>query len=101
MSKCEAILKLHCTGRSNLEIVKLTKAPKLTVRDTVICYLELGTSEDHPRYGKPQSACTDKNIRAVRERIRRNSKQSMRGMAKEIKMDEKSMRTIIKEDLKM
>ena len=52
MSKFEAILKLHCTGRSNLEIVKLTKASKSMVRDTVNCFFELGTSEDHPRCGR-------------------------------------------------
>ena len=100
MSKCEAILELHCAGRSNPKIVKLTKVPKSTVRDTVNHYLELGTSEDHARCGRPQSACAFKNIRAIRERIRRNSKQSMRGMAKKMKMDEKSMRTISK-DLKL
>ena len=74
MSKCKTILELHCAGTSNPKIVKLTKAPKLTVRDRVNCYLELGTSEDHLRCGRPKSACTIKNIRAIRERIRRNSK---------------------------
>ena len=98
MSKHEVILELHHTGRSNPKIVKLIKAPKSTIRDNH--YLELGTSEDCPRCGRPQSACTVKNIRAVRERIRRNSKQLVRGMAKEMKIDEKSMRIIIKEDLK-
>ena len=101
MSKCEAILELHHAGRSNPKIVKLTKALKSAVRDTVNCYLELGTSKDCPRCGRPQSAHTVKNTRAVKERIRRNSKQSMRGIAKEMKINEKSMRTIIKQDLKM
>ena len=53
MSKHEAILELHHMGRSNPKIVKLTKVPKSTIRDTVNCYLELGTSEDHPRCGRP------------------------------------------------
>ena len=56
-SKHEAILELHHVGRSNPEIVKLTKAPKSTIRDTVNCYLKLGTSEDCPSCGRPQSAC--------------------------------------------
>ena len=53
MSKCEAILELHRTGRSNPEILKLTKAPKSIISDTVNHYLKLGTSEDHPRCGRP------------------------------------------------
>ena len=35
MSKRKAILELHRAGRSNPEIVKLTKASKSTIRDTV------------------------------------------------------------------
>ena len=53
MSKHEAILELHHTGRSNPKIVKLTKASKSTVRDTVNCYLELETLEDCPKCGRP------------------------------------------------
>ena len=38
-------------------------------------------------------------MKAVRERARRNPKRSMRKMARDLKMDPKSMRTIVKTDL--
>ena len=100
-SLCEAIVQLHCTGKTNQEIVKLLKAPKSTVWDAVIRYKELGTTGDQPRVGRPCMASIPAKIKCIRERIRRNPKQSMRKMAKSLKIDKKSVRTIVKKDLKM
>ena len=53
MSKRAAIIQLHRAGHSNSKIMKLLKAPKSTVRDTILCFQELGTMEDQDRSGRP------------------------------------------------
>ena len=104
MSKRAAIIQLHRAGHSNSKIMKLLKAPKLTVRDTILRFQELGTMEDRDRSGRPRSACTPAKIKALRERIRRirrNPKRSLRKMAKDMNISHESVRTIVEQDLKM
>ena len=97
MSQHDAIIQLHCAGKTNPEIIKLLKAPRSTVWKVVKRYQDLGTTSDWPRCGRPRTARTS----VIKERIRRNLKRSMRKMAKSLDMDEKSVRTIVKEDLKL
>ena len=52
MSQRQAIIQLHCAGKTNSQIVKLLKATKSTVRDAVMLYKELGTCSDWPRCGR-------------------------------------------------
>ena len=61
----------------------------------------MGNTKDRPKSGRPRTARTKANIKAVRERVRRNPKRSMRKMSREMNMDPKSMRTIVKSDLKL
>ena len=53
MSKREAIIQLHCAGRTNSEIIKLLKVAKSNVYHVVNRFKELGASEDRPRSGRP------------------------------------------------
>ena len=101
MSKRAAIIQLHRAGHSNSRIMKLLKAPKSTVCDTILRFQELGTMEDRDRSGQPQSACTPAKIKALRERIRRNPKRSLRKTAKDMNISHESVRTIVEQDLKM
>ena len=101
MSKRQGIIELHKAGIFIKKIINLLKVSKSTVYDAVARYKELGNAKDQPRSGRLRSALTKENIKAVQERIRRNPKQSMRKMANQMKMDPKSMRTIVKTDLKL
>ena len=101
MSKRAAIIQLHPAGHSNSKIMKLLKAPKSTVRDTILRFQELGTMEDRDRSGRPRSAHTPAKIKALRERIRRNPKRSLRKTAKDMNISHESVRTIVEQDLKM
>ena len=104
MSQQKAIIQLFCSGKTNPEIVKILKAPKSTVRDAVNQYKELGTSDDRPKNGQPQTARTSTKIKAIRERIRRspNGKGGTpRKMARDLKIDKKTVRTIVKDGLKL
>ena len=78
MSQRQAIIQLHCAGKINPQIVKLLKAGKSTVTDTIMRYKELGTCSDRPRCGRPRTARTQSKIKFIREQIRRDSKRSMR-----------------------
>ena len=62
---------------------------------------KLATCSNRPRRGRPRTARTHFKIKVIRERIRRNPKRSMRKMARSLEIDEKSVRTIVKEDLKL
>ena len=64
MSKRAAIIQLHRAGHSNSKIMKLLKAPKSTVRNTILRFQELGTMEDRDRSGRPRSAHTPAKIKA-------------------------------------
>ena len=101
MSKRAAIIQLHRAGHSNSKIMKLLKAPKSTVCDTILRFQELGTMEDRDRSGRPRSARTPAKIKALRERIRRNPKRSLRKTAKDMNISHESVRTIVEQDLKM
>ena len=101
MSKRAAIIQLHRAGHSNSKIMKFLKAPKSTVCDTILRFQELGTMEDRDRSGRPRSARTPAKIKALRERIRRNPKRSLRKTAKDMNISHESVRTIVEQDLKM
>ena len=89
MSKRDAIIELYRAGTPIPKIIKQLKVPKSTVYDAVKRYQDLGNTKDRPKSGRPRTAHTKANIKAVRERVRRNPKQSMRKMSREINMDPK------------
>ena len=72
----------------------------LTAYHTANRHKELNSTEDRPRSGRPRTSRTPKVINAVRARIRRNIKRSKRKMAREMDVSEKTMRSIVKTDLK-
>ena len=82
MSQQKAIIQLFCAGKTNLEIVKILKAPKSTVRDAANQYKKLGTSDVCPKNGQPQTARTPTKIKAIREGIRRSPKWKRRNPKK-------------------
>ena len=68
MSKRQAIIQLHCAGRTNSEIINFLKVAKSTVYHVLKIFKQLSTSEDHPRSGSPHTAQSKKLIIAVQER---------------------------------
>ena len=99
--KRAAIIEPLRAGKTNSEIVKLLKVPRSTVYHTVSRFKELQSTEDRPRSGRPRSSRTSKMINTVRARIRRNPKRSMRAMAHDINVSEKTIRNIVQTHLKM
>ena len=56
------------------------------------------TTQDHPRTGRPRTARTPKKIKAVRKRIRRNPRRTIKGMAESLGIFPYSMLSIVKKD---
>ena len=82
-------------------IIKQLKVPKSTVYDTVARFKELGDDKDCPRSGRHRTACTPKIIKSACKRVRRNLKRSIKKMVQEMNISPKTIRTIIKTDLKL
>lgn len=97
-----SIVTLHRAGHSNSDIVKLLKNVKTTyktVYNVVKRYKETGGTSDRPRSGRPRSARTPQLKRSVREKIRRNSKRSIRQMAKDHGVAYGTMHSLVTKDL--
>ena len=60
------------------KIIKQLKVTKSIVYDVVRRYKELGNTKDCLENGRSRSCCTKSNINAVRERVKRDSKPSMK-----------------------
>ena len=72
MTKRDVILGLYRAGTPISKIIKQLKVPKSTVYDAVRRYKELGNTKDRPKSVRPRSCRTKNNIKAVRERVRRD-----------------------------
>ncbi|KIH55942.1 hypothetical protein ANCDUO_13887 [Ancylostoma duodenale] len=92
-----AILSLGKNGHSVSEIARLLKLHRETVRRT----LKRGTLEDIPRSGRPVSSATSRLKKIVAKRIERNSARSMRKMATDLNVSERTMRRVVHGQLRM
>ena len=101
MAQREAIIELHRAGKKNSDIIKLIKAPKSTVYNTIKRFKELGNASDRPRSGRPRTPRTQKLINTVKTRVTRIPKRSMRRMAREMDVSEPIMRIFVKTELKL
>ncbi|CAD6197500.1 unnamed protein product [Caenorhabditis auriculariae] len=96
-----AIIDCVKSGMTNSEIVKKLKVSRVLVFRTAQRYRRLGTSDDMQRRGRPVTVTTPEAVKAVREKIKRTPERSVRKMSKEHEMSRESMRTIVKDKLKM
>lgn len=98
-NKREAIIALFESGMRNCDIVRTLKAPKSTVSDAIKRFKELNTSDDRKGRGRKRTVRTAYNRKIIRQRINRNPKISMRRVALETKISNRSVRRIVKEEL--
>ncbi|WKY08788.1 hypothetical protein Q1695_001738 [Nippostrongylus brasiliensis] len=92
-----AILELSKSGLRDVEIARILKVN----RSTVYRAIQRGTMKDRVRPGRPVSAATPRLIEIVKKRIQRNAKRSMRKMARELNVSERTVRRVVKEKLGM
>lgn len=90
---------LHDDGIAQAEIARMPSIPLSKVCRQIKRYEELGTAEDRRRSGRPVTACTPANREKIRHRINHYPERSMRQMAKELGICEKSVRKVVKTQL--
>ena len=81
------------------DIANTVKIHRATVYRIINKFKATGTTQRLPGQGQKRTVRTPVAIRAVRERIRRNPVRSMRKVAKDLSISEKTVRRIVKEDL--
>ena len=90
------ILRLRQSGHIQKDISRITGLSRRTIEDTIRRFRETGTTKDRPRTGRPVTATTPTLVKRIRERIRSNPKRSLRKMAKEMNISERSVRRVVK-----
>ena len=103
-AKRELILELHKKGKRNIEIFNLLKAMNINKRlieRTLARYRKTNSVTPARKPGKKRSIRTKANIKKVRERIRRNPAQSMRKIARDLKLPKSSVHEIATKDLQL
>ncbi|KAL6727802.1 hypothetical protein Aduo_009646 [Ancylostoma duodenale] len=86
-----AVIALHREGVPNSEIAKRLRMPRSTV----------GDCKHHLKTGPPVSEARIRARQAMRKRISRNAQRSIRKMASDLGLSEKTVRRVVKEDLNL
>ena len=95
------IINLHQQNKSQIEIVRLLNIGKSVVSKAIKRFKGLGNISDRPQSGRSRTANTPYIRKILRDRIRRNSRRSMRKMATEIGISEFSVRNVVKNELQL
>lgn len=101
IEKRAAIISLFLAGKRQVDIRRTLNVSQQLVSKTIKRYKELGTAQDRPRSGRPPTADTVRHRNLIRARVRRNSHRSMRKIARDIGISEKSVRNIVHNRLGM
>ncbi|KAI1694961.1 papain family cysteine protease domain-containing protein [Ditylenchus destructor] len=99
-SKRAAIIELYKQGQGVNNIARLLKMHKQSVIRAVSRFKELGTLEDRPRSGRPPDVRVQKAKKAIKAKLRRNPKRSMRMLAKEGEISNRTVRRLVNDELR-
>ena len=95
------IITLNKKGESNSCIVKKLHIRSETVWQVVKKFKETGETCNRPGQGRKRTVGTNRLVKNMREKVRRNSRHSTAKMAaEEAGISQTSMRRILKEDLR-
>ena len=96
------IISHYLSGNTPTEILKklkIKKVNRMMVHRTIKRYNDTKAITDRPRSGRPPAARSIRLRKAVRSRIARNPRRSMRKMAKELGVNRESLRKLVHYDL--
>jgi transposase len=99
-AKREAIVALLHAELPVSDIVKQISVSRATVFNVKRRLKESGHVKRKPGSGRKPTVTNPKLVEAVRSRLRRNPVRTMRGMAKELKVSEHTIRNIVKKKIK-
>uniref|UniRef100_A0A6P4F0R8 Uncharacterized protein LOC108045962 n=1 Tax=Drosophila rhopaloa TaxID=1041015 RepID=A0A6P4F0R8_DRORH len=102
--KRNSVIALHLAGKSQPSIVrelKLLKVNKVFVYRTITRYNDTGSIAKRHGGGHQKTATSREMVQKVKKRLERNPRRSANQMAKELKISDRSIRRILKNDLKV
>ncbi|GFT40391.1 paired domain-containing protein [Trichonephila clavipes] len=79
--------------------VRLLNVPLQTVSDAIYRFKDLGNDGRHPGSGRKRTVSTSRNRKAIEKRVQRNPRVSMRQIARDMRISDRSVRRIAKTDL--
>jgi len=100
-NKRSAILELFRAGKRQCEIVRLLNMPKQTISDAINRFKELGHDGRRPGSGRKRTVNTSANRKIIKKRVLRNRLVSMRKIARETGISDRSVRRIAKNELNL
>ena len=80
----KTILKMHSQGYKVTLISRILDMPNSNICNIIRKFQTTKEAADLPRTGRPRCMRTQKKIKAIRERVRRNPKRSIKKMASEV-----------------
>jgi len=95
------ILTLHGLKKRNCEIARLLRIDPAVVCRTIKRYKELGHDGRRPGSGRKRTVNTSANRQLIRKRIKRNARVSMRKIARETGISDRSVRRMAKEEFNL
>ncbi|RCN47506.1 hypothetical protein ANCCAN_06403 [Ancylostoma caninum] len=93
--KRASIVDLHRARYAPGDIAKRLDVNPRTVRRAISLFRDTDDIIGHPRSGRPRTVVVRKNVEIIRKRITRNPKRSMRKMAEDLKISDRSVRRIV------
>lgn len=96
-----AILELFCQGKRQCEIVRLLGVRKDVVSKAIKRYKELGHDGRRPGSGRKRTVNTSANRKIIKKRVQRNPRVSMRKIARETGISDRSVRRMAKKELNL
>ncbi|XP_054713697.1 uncharacterized protein LOC129223154 [Uloborus diversus] len=100
-NKRVAILELFRQGKRQCEIVRLLGVGKDVVSKAIKRYKKLGHDGRCPGSGRKRTVNTSANRKIIKNRVQRNPRISMRKIARETGVSERSVRRMAKEELNL
>ena len=95
----ERIVALHLAGRCTKEIVRSLNVSRKLVWLTLRRFKATGRTVNLPKSGRPRNARTPELIKQMKRKIKRNPRLSLRKMAREAKVSEKTIQNLVHKDL--
>lgn len=93
------VIKLHKSGKNNVEIAKRLDMNRSTVWKIVKKFQETGNTLDRPGRGRKRSVRTPKLLKNTREKLRRNPHRSCRTLATAAGVSKSTMHQVLRVDL--
>ncbi|GBO01111.1 hypothetical protein AVEN_252084-1 [Araneus ventricosus] len=98
-SKRSAILELFKQGKRQCEIVRLLNSPRQAVPDAICRFKELCNDGRRPGSRRKHTMNTSKNRKAIKKRVQRNPRVSMRKIVRDMGISDRSVRQMARTEL--